>query len=413
MRIRSITCFFDPNIVEVQLTIAKLSAFSQKLESAFRAAGFEVQTRRLAMPPFPKYTGSMSEEETFRWMENFESEAVSQGFAFVSFGPALPEYPESYTKIPGFLKQSKNAFFSGVIADRFQIYPQAIHAVAGIITQSAGIDPDGFANLQFSALANVRGKTPFFPAAYHVPGEGLAFALAIECADVVLKAFQGQSSLQGARSDLLTTLESAAARMQQVIERTTADDEVHFAGFDFSPAPYPQEGCTLGGGLEAVGQNAVGRDGSLAAAAVIADTLDEGNWKRTGFNGLMLPVLEDGLLAARAAEGVLSVKDLLLYSAVCGTGLDTVPIPGDSSEDEIAAVLFDVAALSVRLGKPLTARLMPIPGKAAGDKTNFTFDYFAPSRVLPLSSGKVGLPLNGDETIPLTPRYLHRQLQQK
>jgi uncharacterized protein (UPF0210 family) len=144
---------------------------------------------------------------------------------------------------------------------------------------------------------------------------------------------------------------------------------------------------------------------------VIADTLDQGKWPRAGFNGLMLPVLEDSVLARRAAEGTFSVKDLLLYSAVCGTGLDTVPIPGDSSEDEIAAVLFDVAALSVRLGKPLTARLMPIPGKKAGDKTNFDFDFFAPSRVLPLAAGKVQLPLNGSESIPLAPRHVHQRMR--
>ena len=128
---------------------------------------------------------------------------------------------------------------------------------------------------------------------------------------------------------------------------------------------------------------------------------------------MMMPVLEDSVLARRAAEGTFSVKDLLLYSAVCGTGLDTVPIPGDSTEDEIAAVLFDVAALSVRLGKPLTARLMPIPGKKAGDQTNFDFDFFAPSRVLPLCGGKVALPLNGAENIPLTPRSVHQRMRRR
>jgi len=100
----------------------------------------------------------------------------------------------------------------------------------------------------------------------------------------------------------------------------------------------------------------------------------------------MLPVLEDAVLAKRAAEGVLSVKDLLLYSAVCGTGLDTVPLPGDTTSEQITAVLLDLSALALRLNKPLTARLMPIPGKKAGDPTHFDFDYFANSRVLALES---------------------------
>jgi uncharacterized protein (UPF0210 family) len=209
----------------------------------------------------------------------------------------------------------------------------------------------------------------------------------------------------------LVHLEDAAAKLEASCADLCARTGVRFSGFDFSPAPYPQDWCSLGAAVEAVGQNTLGSDGSLAAAALIADTLDRGRWRRAGFNGLMLPVLEDSVLAKRTVEGTFSVKDLLLYSAVCGTGLDTVPIPGDSSEDEIAALLFDVAALSVRLGKPLTARLMPIPGKVAGDKTNFDFDFFAPSRVLSLCPGKVQRPLNGDETISLTPRSIHQRMR--
>ena len=82
----------------------------------------------------------------------------------------------------------------------------------------------------------------------------------------------------------------------------------------------------------------------------------------------------------------LTVNDLLLYSAVCGTGLDTVPLPGSVSEDQLYAVLLDLAALAQRLGKPLTARLMPIPGKIAGDTTEFDFEFFANSKIMGLEA---------------------------
>jgi hypothetical protein len=118
----------------------------------------------------------------------------------------------------------------------------------------------------------------------------------------------------------------------------------------------------------------------------------------------MLPVLEDSTLATRAAQGVLTVKDLLLYSAVCGTGLDTVPLPGDVSVEQLYAVLLDLAALSQRLGKPLTARLMPIPGKKAGDPTHFDFAYFANSRVLALDAEPLQGMLVGAESFSLQPR---------
>jgi uncharacterized protein (UPF0210 family) len=132
--------------------------------------------------------------------------------------------------------------------------------------------------------------------------------------------------------------------------------------------------------------------------------LDRAHYTRAGFNGLLLPLLEDATLAARASQGLLTVNDLLLYSSVCGTGLDTLPLPGDATTDQLAAVLMDVAALALRLDKPLTARLMPVPGKVAGDLTSFEFDYFANSRILALPASPLTGPLAGNDIFELRSR---------
>ncbi len=138
--------------------------------------------------------------------------------------------------------------------------------------------------------------------------------------------------------------------------------------------------------------------------AFLAESIDRARFSRTGFSGLMLPVLEDAVLAERAAEGSLTITDLLLYSAVCGTGLDTIPLPGDVTEEQLAAVLLDLAALAQRLEKPLTARLMPVPGKLAGDPTGFDFAFFANSRVMAIHAQPlVGL-FSGDEIFDLKAR---------
>jgi uncharacterized protein (UPF0210 family) len=148
----------------------------------------------------------------------------------------------------------------------------------------------------------------------------------------------------------------------------------------------------------------VGLHGSLAAASILTDAVDRANFPRTGFSGFMQPVLEDSILAKRAAEGTLTIKDALLYSAVCGTGLDTVPLPGDTTSEQLAPLLLDLSALALRLDKPLTARLMPIPGKKAGEETNFDFGFFANSRVMALDSEKLQRPLSGNETFHLHAR---------
>jgi uncharacterized protein (UPF0210 family) len=100
----------------------------------------------------------------------------------------------------------------------------------------------------------------------------------------------------------------------------------------------------------------------------------------------MLPVLEDQTLADSAAQGRVTLDTLLLLSAVCGLGLDTVPLPGDITLEELKRVILDMASLAVRLDKPLTARLLPVPGKVAGDPAEWpAFPYFARGRVMSIS----------------------------
>jgi uncharacterized protein len=176
------------------------------------------------------------------------------------------------------------------------------------------------------------------------------------------------------------------------VEPLAREAGVRFAGLDFSWAPFPEEARSVGAAVERLGVERFGAPGTLFAASLLTDCLRRARYPHCGFNGLMLPVLEDAVLARRSKEELFTVNDLLLWSAVCGTGLDTVPLPGDVSEEELAGILLDMAALAVRLDKPLTARLMPVPGLNAGDVTGFEFAYFANGRVLDVKGlGSPGL----------------------
>lgn len=103
----------------------------------------------------------------------------------------------------------------------------------------------------------------------------------------------------------------------------------------------------------------------------------------------MLPVCEDRRLAELAAEPEASVRklritQLLSISSVCGVGVDTVPIPGDSTEEEVAGIVLDVAGLAGRWDKPLSCRMFPHPGKAEGEETTFESPYLCNSRCFAL-----------------------------
>jgi uncharacterized protein (UPF0210 family) len=272
-----------------------------------------------------------------------------------------------------------------------------------VIHRAATLDPDGFGNLYFCALANVPPGGPFFPASYHDGGPP-GFALALEAADLAVTAFGQASSLAQARRNLVESIETHARTLVGVSEQLVTRFGVGFGGLDFTLAPFPTVDQSLGTALERLGVPAVGLHGSLAGAAFIADALDRAHYPKTGFNGLMLPLLEDCTLAHCGEQEVLSLKDLLMYSAVCGTGLDTIPLPGDTSPEQLAAILLDVAALAQRLAKPLTARLMPVPGKQAGELTTFDFPYFANSRILAVEAQPLRGMWSGEERFALEPR---------
>jgi uncharacterized protein (UPF0210 family) len=403
MKIRSITYFFNPGWPLDKGQLKKAADFGLAARPAYETAGYEVQTTRLATPPFAHILPSLESNKVVPFARELEKFAADEGYDYIAIGPALPEIPASYPLIPEVLAATDIVFASGVIAHpKGDISLPAARACADVIHRTAPLDPNGFGNLYFTALANVPPGSPFFPAAYHDNGPP-RFALATEAADLAVGAFRSASSLAEARTNLVADLEHHSQVMKRTSDEMTRQFDLPWGGIDFSLAPFPTEASSVGTAMECLGAIKVGQHGSLFAVAFLTEALERASFQRVGFSGVMLPVLEDSILAARAGEGLLTVEDLLLYSAVCGTGLDTVPLPGDTSVEEITAVLLDLATLAQRLDKPLTARLMPIPGKKAGDVTGFDFPFFANSKVLSLKAAPLGNILTTDEGITLKP----------
>jgi uncharacterized protein (UPF0210 family) len=404
MKIRSITFFCDPDWPLKNEVLSRAGSFIETARPAYEDAGYEVQTARLATVPFPTLVAETKGGELIDLAQSMELAGRRQGYDYVSLGPALPGDLDNYAAIPEALAATQMVFFAGAMStSQGGVSLPAVRACAEVIQRAANISPDGFANLRFAALANVAPGSPFFPAAYHRDDEPM-FALALQAADLAVEAFSQATSLEAARTGLVQAIELHARALEVVARRLEDQLGVKFGGIDFSLAPFPEDALSLGTALESLGVSVLGLHGSLAAAAFLADAMDRANFQRAGFSGLMLPVLEDSILARRSGEGVLGIKDMLLYSAVCGTGLDTIPLPGDTSAGELAALLLDIASLAQRLDKPLTARLMPIPGKRAGEPTGFDFAYFANSRVMALESRPLIGALSGDETFYLRPR---------
>lgn len=391
MNIRSVTCFLTVNTSTMREDIRKAGRLAGEVRTALELGGFPVQTSRLATQPL-----SHLPDDPLPLADQLWVRCEDAGFEYLSLGPVLTDAPgvgpsafQGETEelawleaIPQIIQTTSSVFVSVLVASRTNgLNLWAVRRTAWIIEQIARTTELGFGNLRLATLANVGPHTPFFPAAYHDGGPP-ALAIAMEAADLAVRVFSEASSLDEAQVRLIAAVEAASRQIIALVHPLTERHEVRFIGLDFSLAPFPEEARSIGAAIERLGVDRFGAPGTLFAASFLTDCLRRANYPHCGFNGLMLPVLEDAVLAARSQEGLFTINDLLLYSAVCGTGLDTVPLPGDIQVEELAGILLDVAMLALRLDKPLTARLMPIPGARAGDQTQFDFPYFANGRVL-------------------------------
>ena len=384
MKVRSVTGFLDPGWPIEPDRIEALAACMQAIREALNEADYEVQEIRMATPPPSEISNSVPPNDRAALAAELETQCFVHGIGYANIGPALPDEPEGFEVVPEILSAAENVFCSGLYADpEFGLSIRAAEACAQAILSASTVSPDGFGNMRFAALANVPPGGPFFPAAYHRGGRA-AIALATESADLAVKSVQEAGSFTTIRQHLVTSIETHAGALTLAAEPIAAEHSIRFLGIDFSLAPVPEPERSLGTAIETLSAAEVGLHGTVAAAAFLADCLDQAQFQRTGFCGLFFPVLEDSALAERAADGSLSLKDLLLLSTICGTGLDTIPLPGDVDHSSLTALLIDLGALALRHDKPLTARLMPIPGKSAGDEVHFDFPYFADSRIMSL-----------------------------
>lgn len=366
MNLRSLTGFLTHDLLDE----THLRALGDLIAAA--RVTLPLQTARLALPTPPRPT------DLTRWARDLQAACQAHHIDYVSLG-ALAGDDSLLDEIASVLANTDAVFASAHIARAHKIDLTAIRRAARVMRQLAETTPQGFGNLRFAALANVPPHSPFFPAAYHDGGTP-AFAFATEGAALAVQAFQNANTLEDARTHLIAAIERAGETITRVANDLAARFGFRFVGIDFSFAPYPDAARSIGAAIEHALGASLGEHGTLFVTAFITDCIQRARFPRTGFCGVMFPVLEDATLAARTPH--LTLNDLLLYATVCGTGLDTVPLPGDTSEDALAAILLDLATLAIKLNKPLTARLMPIPNLRAGDETAFDFEYFARARVM-------------------------------
>jgi hypothetical protein len=382
VKIRAITAFVNLDRTQYQIQITDAVKMLKRARTIFESRGFPVQTIRIATQPFPQYIQGLSNEQALAFFRNYDAMAVQEGFA-ASIGPAMlnaADSPAQADLLAEILKNTKVLNASLVVAGEDGVRWPAVGAAARVMKQLEDTEHSQ-GNFRFAAIAMVKPLTPFFPAAYH-DGFGHQFAIALESANLVADSFKDAPDLATARRRLMDSLSEEAFAIQSEAGRVDSDTGWAYMGIDLSPAPLKE--VSIGAAIENLTTQPMGSSGTLTAAATITAAIRDIQVKQTGYSGLMLPILEDSRLAQRWSEGRLSIDALLSYSAVCGTGLDTVPLPGDISAEQLSLIIGDMASLAVKWHKPLSARLFPVQGKGTGDTTELDSEFLVNATIQPL-----------------------------
>ena len=265
-----------------------------------------------------------------------------------------------------------------------ELIEQSVYAVQ----QIANITPRGQGNFNFTVNFNCKPFIPYFPAGYHLSHLPNSFVIGLETPDLlveVLKSVPKSPHSQFYADCYRAMLQALQYHVDQVLEMLSAvklSGKFEFAGIDSSAAP--SKNCSsMTKVYELMGLPYFGAAGSVEVSALLTKVFKSiQRVPLVGFSGLMLAVTEDLGLAEGTQKQYFDIRALLTYSAVCGIGLDTVPVAGNAKAESIAAIMRDTGTMAFRLNKPLTVRLFPIPNKVAGEISEFESDDLCNCRLL-------------------------------
>jgi len=380
-KIRTVTAFLRLDRNSFRAQVADALRLLRAAQREFNEAGYEVETIRITSQPFPAIVRGMRTPQALAFFREYDNMAQQEGFS-ADIGPAMlrdSDDPEQAEVLAQIIASTRNINGFVVVADASGIHWNGIRAAARVIKYLEDRTDNGEGNFRFAAGAFPPMNAPFFPVSV-TRDAGHGFAIGIESAGLVNQAFSSaDGDLTVAGEQLTSTLGTEAKKVEEIARKLERQYGWKYQGIDLTPVPLKD--VSIGAAFETLLQGPIGSPGTLSVAYTITSALRRIPVLQTGYSGLMLPVLEDSVLARRWEAGRISRDSLVSYSAVCSAGLDAVPLPGDVSRDELESIIADVASLSYKWHKPLSARLLPAPGKKVGDMTDFTSQYLMNIRI--------------------------------
>jgi len=398
-KVRTITTFLSLNTDKTswEVEIKKAAAVCAQLTSQLNNTGYTVQTNRIVTNPFGEYLNTQNLDTAKKDLTYLSDLLLNLDASDIRIRFAIGEAKTKHeiSLIPELIKEFGDLCNVCVNVDMDEngvLDNELIIDCAQAVHQISEITPRGEGNFNFTVNFNCKPLIPYFPASYHRKELGNCFVIGLETPDLLVEVLdQANKTTQlNNHNDrfnhyyevMSEALQHHISIINEVVERESAGSEFTFSGFDTSAAP--SKDCeSMVTVYEKMGIEYFGAAGTIEASALLTRVFKSlKGIDIVGFSGLMLALTEDTGLAKGTIESHYDIRTLLTNSAVCGIGLDTVPIPGDTPIDKVCGLMRDTGTMAFRLNKPLTVRLFPVPNLKAGDMTCFESDDLCNCAVL-------------------------------
>jgi uncharacterized protein len=387
---------------------ARLLHFAGRLkqvcEDVEQRYGIPIVNRRIAVSPVAGVASAHSAEGYLELARTLDAVAEEVGVDLV--GGFSAQVQKGWTEgakrligtLPEVLSSTKRVCASvNVGTTAAGINMDAILALGHVLKDAAERtrDHDGFGCAKLVIFANAPSDNPFMAGAFHGPGEpdcviniGVSGPGVVKAAVEDLMAHALSPPTLGDIAEEIKSTAFRVTRVGELIGREVASRlGVAFGIVDLSLAPTPQVGDSVGEILQAMGVVRIGAPGSTAALALLNDAVKKGGSFASssvgGLSGAFVAVSEDAALANAVQQGDLTLAKLEAMTAVCSVGLDMIAVPGDTDAETLAALIADEVSIGVINHKTTAVRVIPVPGKVAGDRAVFG-GLFGEMPILPI-----------------------------
>lgn len=397
-KIRTITTFLslNKNKNTWKNEIIKACDFCKDLSNEFNKKDYTVQSIRIVTNAFAEYLDTSSLEKAKEDLDLIKNiiDSISFDGLRIRFAIGEAKTYEEISLLPELIRDFgdlANACVNIPVNEFGILDNELIKHCAICVNRISKITPRGEGNFNFTVNFACKEFIPYFPASYFNSSSENSYVIGLETPDLLVNTlknlpFKYSSSnhmefFKNAYDKMSENLQSHVNEINLII-KSFKNKDFSFVGLDSSAAP--SKSCSsMVKVYKLLGVKHFGNSGTIEVSSLLTKVFKGiKNIPLVGFSGLMLAVIEDKGLAKDVSKNNCDIRALLSNSAVCGIGLDTVPIPGDTSINKISALMRDTGTYAYRLNKPLTVRLFPYPGLKAGEKTAYESDDLCNCKIL-------------------------------